>query len=82
MDTAVGLVQAYLRVNGYFTVAEYPVLDAAGADRPRTVTDLDILAIRLSRDSSSRSTLVGVDLIAMMASFRLMWCREPPGAVI
>ena len=27
MDTAVGLVQAYLRVNGYFTVAEYPVLD-------------------------------------------------------
>lgn len=28
MDTAVGLVQAYLRVNGYFTVAEYPVLDA------------------------------------------------------
>ena len=24
MDTAVGLVQAYLRVNGYFTVAEYP----------------------------------------------------------
>ena len=49
MDTAVGLVQAYLRVNGYFTVAEYPVLDAAGADRPRTVTDLDILAIRLNR---------------------------------
>ena len=47
MDTAVGLVQAYLRVNGYFTVAEYPVLDATGPDGPRTVTDLDILAIRL-----------------------------------
>ena len=47
MDTAVGLVQAYLRVNGYFTVAEYPVLDATGPAGPRTITDLDILAIRL-----------------------------------
>lgn len=27
MDTAVALVQAYLRMNGYFTVTEYPVLD-------------------------------------------------------
>jgi len=26
MDTAVALVQAYLNVNGYFTVVEYPVL--------------------------------------------------------
>ena len=40
MDTAVGLVQAYLRVNGYFTVAEYPVLDATGPGGPRTITDL------------------------------------------
>lgn len=28
MDHAVALVEAYLRVNGYLTVAEYPVLDA------------------------------------------------------
>jgi len=28
MDTAVALVQAYLNVNGYFTVVEYPVLEA------------------------------------------------------
>lgn len=27
MDNAVALVQAYLHVNGYFTVAEYPVLE-------------------------------------------------------
>ena len=48
MDVAVAVVQAYLRVNGYLTVAEYPVLDAA--TRPaRTVTDLDILAVRLHR---------------------------------
>ena len=49
MDTAVALVQAYLRVNGYFTVAEYPVLDATGPGGPRTITDLDILAVRLHR---------------------------------
>ena len=49
MDTAIGLVQAYLRVNGYFTVAEYPVLDATGLAGPRTITDLDILAVRLHR---------------------------------
>jgi hypothetical protein len=47
MDTAVALVQTYLRVNGYFTVAEYPVLDAAAPGGPRTLTDLDILAVRL-----------------------------------
>ena len=42
-------MQAYLRVNGYFTVAEYPVLDATGPAGPRTITDLDILAVRLHR---------------------------------
>jgi hypothetical protein len=47
MDTAVALVQAYLNVNGYFTVVEYPVLEAyrQGA---RSVTDLDILAFRFA----------------------------------
>lgn len=50
MDTAVALVEAYLRMNGYFTVAEYPVLEV-NANRPaRTMTDLDILAIRLHRN--------------------------------
>ena len=47
MDTAVALVQAYLNINGYFTVVEYPVLEAyrQGA---RSVTDLDILAFRFA----------------------------------
>ena len=48
MDTSVALVQAYLHVNGYFTVAEYPVLEAYGGDHARTVTDLDILAFRFA----------------------------------
>ena len=48
MDTSVALVQAYLHVNGYFTVAEYPVLEAFRGDHARVVTDLDILAFRFA----------------------------------
>lgn len=48
MDTAVALVQAYLHVNGYFTVTEYPILEALRGGQVRTVTDLDILAYRFA----------------------------------
>jgi hypothetical protein len=48
MDTAVALVQAYLHVNGYFTVAEHPVLEAFRGEHARSVTDLDILAFRFA----------------------------------
>ncbi len=46
MDNAVTLVRAYLHVNGYFTVTEYPVLEAGRHGGFRTVTDLDVLAFR------------------------------------
>jgi hypothetical protein len=46
MDAAVALVQAYLRVNGYFTVSEYPVLEATRRGQYRMATDLDLLAFR------------------------------------
>lgn len=46
MDNAVALVQAYLRINGYFTVAEYPVIEAMEPGKYRAITDLDILAFR------------------------------------
>ncbi|KAA3628282.1 MAG: hypothetical protein DWQ09_09140 [Proteobacteria bacterium] len=46
MDNAVALVQAYLNLNGYFTVTEYPVLEMQRGRRFRVVTDLDILAFR------------------------------------
>ena len=46
MDNAVALVRAYLHVNGYFTVCEYPVLEAVKYGGYRTVTDLDVLAFR------------------------------------
>lgn len=48
MDPAVALVQAYLRVNGYFTVAEYPVLEATRRGGFQMATDLDLLAFRFS----------------------------------
>jgi len=46
MDNAVALVQTYLHINGYFTVAEYPVIEAVGKEKYRMATDLDILAFR------------------------------------
>lgn len=48
MDTAVALIEAYLHINGYFTVAEYPVLELLRRGGARTATDLDILAFRFS----------------------------------
>lgn len=46
VDNAVALVQAYLNLNGYFTVTEYPILEVKRTRRYRMVTDLDILAFR------------------------------------
>ena len=46
MDNAVALVQTYLHVNGYFTVAEYPIIGSGRHGGYRTVTDLDLLAFR------------------------------------
>lgn len=46
MDSTAELVQTYLRVNGYFTVADYPVIESVADEGYRTVTDLDLLAFR------------------------------------
>lgn len=45
MDPAVALVQAYLQLNGYLTVAEFPIV-AAGPDGVETITDVDLIAVR------------------------------------
>jgi len=45
MDTAVGLIQAYLRLNGFFTVTEYPIITRSRSGS-RTLTDIDVLAMR------------------------------------
>lgn len=46
MDNAVALVQAYLRVNEYFSVTASPVVEAMKSGEFRTATDLDLLAFR------------------------------------
>jgi hypothetical protein len=47
MDTAVGLVRAYLQLNGYFTISEYPVVRKVGEGRYRALTDVDIAGYHL-----------------------------------
>jgi hypothetical protein len=59
MDHAVSLVQSYLQLNGYFTSAEYPVIQEATRGEYRTLTDIDMLAFRFppgikERRSASR----------------------------
>lgn len=48
MDQAVAVVEAYLRINGYLTVAECPVLEEGHRGPAQSVTDLDILAVRFA----------------------------------
>ena len=46
MDNSVALVESYLRVNGYLTVTEYPLVEVSKYGGYRTATDLDVLAFR------------------------------------
>jgi hypothetical protein len=46
MQNAAGLVQCYLRVNGYFTACEYPVVGVAGRYQSPVLAEFDVLAIR------------------------------------
>jgi hypothetical protein len=55
MDTAVAFVEAYLRINGYFTIAEYPVLEELRGEQYRTLTDIDILAFRFPSPAPMQS---------------------------
>lgn len=53
MDVATRLVQAYLRVNGFFTATDYPIVETGGAYGPRTMTDVDVLAVRFGPSASA-----------------------------
>ena len=46
MNAGVRLVQSYLRLNGYFTVTELPVIRGARGGGYEEVTDLDMLGVR------------------------------------
>jgi len=47
MDNAVALVRAYLQLNGYFTITEYPVLRRVEGGSYRTLTEIDVAALHL-----------------------------------
>jgi hypothetical protein len=51
MDNAVALVQAFLRLHGYLTVTEFPVVRAAPGGVQECLTDLDVLAFRFGEAS-------------------------------
>ena len=46
MNAGVALVRTYLQMNGYFTVAELPVIRKDSGGEYQEVTDIDILALR------------------------------------
>ncbi len=50
MDVAINLVESYLRLNGYFTLSEFEILGRAEDGRYRTLTDVDIVGLRLPGD--------------------------------
>ena len=47
MDNAVALVRAYLQLNGYFTITEYPVVRKMGDGIFRTLTEVDVAGFHL-----------------------------------
>lgn len=54
MDAATALVRAYLQVNGYLTATDYPLVETAQYGLPKTITDIDMLAVRLARKGPRR----------------------------
>ncbi|HSJ71049.1 MAG TPA: hypothetical protein VLA29_05300 [Acidimicrobiia bacterium] len=56
MDTAVALVKSYLQTNGFFTVTEYPILEMLEGTDTRSVTDIDVLALRFPGAGGGDST--------------------------
>jgi hypothetical protein len=47
MDNAVALVRAYLQLNGYFTITEYPIVRRVEGGSYRTLTEIDVAALHL-----------------------------------
>ena len=50
MDIAVNLVENYLRLTGYMTLSEFEVQRRDNRGRFKTVTDIDVMAIRFPGD--------------------------------
>lgn len=57
MNPAVALVQAYLQLNGYLTVAEFPIA-SGDSGTAEAITDVDIIALRFP---GAKAVGVGAD---------------------
>ena len=58
MDIAVNLVESYLRLTGYFTLSEMEVHAENEDGTYRTVTDVDIAALRFPGDTLIAETIL------------------------
>lgn len=67
MDTAVGLVKAYLELCGYFVLAELPVRAPDGSGY-RDVTDLDVIAVRFPHPPLALSGRAGRPLDVLLGT--------------
>ena len=56
VNVSTTLVQAYLHVNGYFTTADYPLVEQLPLQSPRMLTDVDMLAVRFSDNDVAGSS--------------------------
>ncbi len=84
MDVAVGLVETYLRLNGYLTVTELQVQREAGKDSGRfeAATDLDVLAIRLPWAAEIVARRPGLPEVALLEDPALDVNRSGPDVLI
>jgi len=60
-DPATQLVRAYLHINGYFSATEYPLVEKIHGAAPRSVTDIDLLAIRFGHRTADTMALGDTD---------------------
>lgn len=51
MDIAVNLVESYLRLTGYFTLSEFEVQNKGDDGVFRSLTDVDVMAVRMPGDT-------------------------------
>ncbi len=70
MDVAVNLVESYLRLNGYLTLSEFEIQGRAKDGTYRTLTDVDIVALRFPGDVYAADT-------HDIAEGRMLLIRDP-----
>ena len=68
MDIAVNLVETYLRLNGYLTISEFEVQERIPDGGFRSITDVDIMALRFPGDVFAGDPHEGPDTQVLLLS--------------